>query len=294
MKKIQLTRTTRILIITGAAFLVILLAFRLTLPSIVKNNIERKVSEQLGVKTTVGNISLSLLSGSATIRKISIDTSGFDSKPFLTAQKIFVNLAITSLFGQEIQFELVDIQNLSLKIKRTKEGNFNFKPILNHMKSTSPPSSEEPVKAQPGKGIFLNLLKAENVQISFEDCKVSEPPLLTELKDIAILLKTFRYPDSPLGTGSEINIKGQVIATNNGSMTINSTFQLGKNPPTTVTSESQENFEDIYMPHFNPYVRRYGYIFTSGIAAMIYNGKTAIWKQIFQTCSVTRAARYWR
>ena len=58
-------------------------------------------------------------------------------------------------------------------------------------------------------------------------------------------------------------------------MIINSTFQLGENPPITLTSDSQEKVEDIYVPHFNPYVRRYGYIFTSGIAAVTYGSKTA-------------------
>ena len=101
MKKMQFTKTTRILVIVGAAFFVTLLAVRLIIPYIVKNNIERKLGEQLGVKTTIGNVSLSLLSGSATIRKISVDNpAGFDSKHFITIKKVFVNLALTSLFGQ--------------------------------------------------------------------------------------------------------------------------------------------------------------------------------------------------
>lgn len=278
MEKTKYPKITRILIIIGATLVVVLLVFRVILPFIVKNVVERKLTEQLGAKTTIGDVSLSLLRGSATIREIIIDNpSGFAPKPFLSVQKVFVNIALTSLLSTEMRIERVDIHRLVLSIQRTKEGLFNFRHILKHLKSTSPPSSEKPVpvKAQPAKGIFLNLFKAEEVQISFEDYAFSESPILTELKDLAILLKSFRYPDTSSGTEGEINIKGELAATKTSPMIINSTFQLGENPPITLTSDSQEKVEDIYVPHFNPYVRRYGYIFTSGIAAVTYAGKTA-------------------
>ena len=125
------------------------------------------------------------LQGSATIREIIIDNpSGFAPNLSSPCKKVFVNIALTSLLSTEMRIERVDIHRLVLSIQRTKEGLFNFRHILKHLKSTSPPSSEKPVpvKAQPAKGIFLNLFKAEEVQISFEDYAFSESPILTELK----------------------------------------------------------------------------------------------------------------
>ncbi|MEM4363674.1 MAG: hypothetical protein QXS90_00180, partial [Candidatus Diapherotrites archaeon] len=86
---------------------------------------------------------------------------------------------------------------------------------------------------------------------------------------------SFRYPDTSSETRSEIAINGQLVATQSSPFAIHSTFQLGNNPPATITSDSQEKFSDIYVPHFNPYVRRYGYIFKSGTLTTAYTGKTA-------------------
>lgn len=280
MKKTRRPKTTRILIIVGATLVVILLICRLTLPSIIKNILERKLDKQLGVKTTIGDVSLGLMRGSMTIREITLDNPpGFAPKPFLSVQNVFINVGLTSLLSKERHIELVDIQGLELLIQRTNEGRVNLRTILKNAESASPPSSspstQKPVKTHLDRGIFLNLFKAEDIQISFEDYAISKSPLLTELKDTAILLKSFRYPDTSSGTESEITIKGQLIATKTSPFMIHSAFQIGKNPPTTIISDSQEKFEDIYVSHFNPYVRRSGYIFTSGVVAITYTGKTA-------------------
>ncbi len=276
MSNNELPRITRILIIISAALAVILLACRLTLPYIAKNIIEGKLNKRLGVQATIGNLSLSLLNGSATLREIIINNpSGFDPEPFLSIQKVYADVSLFSLLGKKIQIELIDIQHFILRIQRSKDGKFNFKSILEHLKSSSTHSPREPTGVQFKKGIFLGLFKAEDVQISFTDHVVSEPPLLTELKDIAISLKSFYYPGNSLETNSEILVSGQLMATKTCPILIHSTFLLGKNPPSTITSDTQETLEDVYLLHFNPYVRSYGYIFKSGVASLTYNGKTA-------------------
>ena len=59
MEKTKYPKITRILIIIGATLVVVLLVFRVILPFIVKNVVERKLTEQLGAKTTIGDVSLS-------------------------------------------------------------------------------------------------------------------------------------------------------------------------------------------------------------------------------------------
>ncbi|MEP9411580.1 MAG: DUF748 domain-containing protein [Candidatus Brocadia sp.] len=279
MEKTRHSKTIRISIIAGATLAVVLLICRLTLPYIIKHILERELTSQLGVKTTIGDVSLGLFRGSVTLREIVLDNPpGFVSKPFLSVQKIFLNAALTSLLGEEIQIELVDIQGLALLIQRTEEGHINLRTILKNVKSASPPPSsppiEKPARAQPDKGIFLNLFQAEDVQIFFEDYAILKPPLLTELKDMTFLLKSFRYPDTSSGTMSEIAINGQLVATQTSPFAVRGMFQLGNNPPSTINSDLEEKIEDIYVSHFNPYIRRYGYIFKSGTLTTTYTGKT--------------------
>ncbi len=276
MEKAKRPKITRILIIIGATLAVVLLVCRLTLPYIVKNIAERELNKQLGVNATIGSVSLSLFGGSATLREVAINNpSDLTPEPFFSAQKVFVDIALASLLSKEIRIELVEIQRLVLRVQRSKEGRLSFIPIPGPLKSTSPTPLEKPAEAQTEKSILLDLLKVEDAQISFEDYAVSEPPLLTELKGINVFLKSFRYPDTSSRTESEINIKGQLVATKTSPITIHSAFQLGKTPPLTIVSDSQEKLEDVYLPHFNPYVRSYGFIFTSGAGAITYTGKTA-------------------
>jgi hypothetical protein len=280
MENASRSKITRILIIAGAALVVVLVIFRLTFPTIIKNMLEQKLDKQLGVKTTIGDVNLSLFRGTVTMREITMDNPpSFAPTPFLSVQKVFANVALTSLLSKEMRIELVHIQDLKIRVQRTKEGRINVRTILNNVKSTShPPSSppiEKPAGAQAGKGIFLNLFKAEDVQISFEDYAVSKSPHLTELKDMNILLESFRYPDISPGTESEITIRGQLVATKTSPFMIHSTFRLGNNLPATITSDLQEKLDDIYLPHFNSYVRRYGYQFKSGTLTTTYTGKTA-------------------
>ena len=92
MENIKYAKTTRILIIAGATLVVALMICRFTLPPIIKNILEQKLDKQLGVKTTIGDVSLSLLRGSMTIREITLDNPpGFVSKPFLAVQKVLVH-----------------------------------------------------------------------------------------------------------------------------------------------------------------------------------------------------------
>src|SRR3989304_1594459 len=136
MSKNEHPRVTRILIIISAALAVILLACRLTLPYIVTNIVEGKLNKQLGVQATIGNLNLSLLKGSVTLREITINNpSGFDPEPLLSIQKVYADVSLFSLLGKKIQIELIDIQHFILRIQRSKDGKFNFTSITEHLKS---------------------------------------------------------------------------------------------------------------------------------------------------------------
>lgn len=281
MIKIKQLKKTHIFIAVGVIIVVILFVLRLILPFIIKGIVERKLSKQMGVRASIGDVSLNLLGSSLFMRNITVENPpDYELRPFLSMQQIFMDVELASLFSNEIRFKLVDVKHFELHIQRLPEGRINLMKILKSAKSGSSPPTEKPAvtkkagEKQSTKGIFLHCFKAEDVQIIFEDHAVSESPLLTELKDIAISLNSFRFPDTSAGTKSNITINGRLVATKDSLISINSAFQLGDKLPITIISDSQIKFEDIYVPHFNAYFKRYGYIFTSGMTTLTYSGNT--------------------
>lgn len=273
-----------ILIIVGTTFLVAFMVLRIILPVLIKNIAERKLQEQLGVKTTIGDVSLSLLKGDLSFHQITLDNAhGTTPHPLLTLRNVSIDVALGSLLSNEIEVELIDIDHLELLVQRNKDGMYNYTPILERIKAPSPsvqtpfPSptpGEKPAKVTLSKGILVTLFKANAVHIIFEDYAVSPSPLQTELKDISLVLKSLRYPDTTPDTRSEITMEGQMVATKTSPFHIHSFFQMGMNPPNTIISDSSQNIDEIYTAHFNPYIKKYGYIFSTGSVSLNYTGTT--------------------
>src|SRR5438552_1234520 len=60
--------------------------------------LERQLTSELGRRVAIGHISLSLLSGSASIQNLAIaDGASFGTEPFLTAKGVSVGIAVRPL-----------------------------------------------------------------------------------------------------------------------------------------------------------------------------------------------------
>src|ERR1700741_3062643 len=87
-----------VLIVVGVLVVVVLVAPFLISVNQFRPTIEEKASAALGRKVQLGNISLSLISGSLSAENLSIgDDPKFSSSPFLTAKSLNVGVEIVPL-----------------------------------------------------------------------------------------------------------------------------------------------------------------------------------------------------
>ena len=149
----------RTLKIVGIVILV-LIVIVVVLPFVINVNtfrpkIESELTNALGRKVTVGNLGLSLISGSLTADNIAIaDDPSFSNSPFIQAQKLNVGVEMIPLiFSKTLHVTDLTLSQPQVSLLRNRSGKWNFSTLGNAApaKKTgeAPPSSAGQPPAPP-------------------------------------------------------------------------------------------------------------------------------------------------
>ncbi len=116
-----------------AIVVVVLLIVIIALPFLLDANqfrpqFESKLTGALGREVKVGNLKLSLLSGSLAVNDISIgDNPEFSRSPFVTAKSLKVDVDLKPLiFSKEIRVNGILLEQPSINLIRSSSGKWNF------------------------------------------------------------------------------------------------------------------------------------------------------------------------
>ena len=112
-----------------------------------KPTIESKASDALGRKVQLGNLSLSIITGSVGIDDVSVsDDPKFNSGPFLTAKSVKVGVELIPLiFSQQLNVTEVTVVNPQVTMLKDPSGRWNFSSIG----GSSPSKGGDAPKAAP-------------------------------------------------------------------------------------------------------------------------------------------------
>lgn len=149
----------RILKIVGIA-LALLIVILIALPFFINVNsfrpkLEATASEALGRQVKVGNLSLSILSGSVTADNISIaEDPAFGSNPFVTAKSLKVGVELMPLIlHRDLQVTDITLEQPQITLLKTAAGKWNFSSLggKSAQKAPSPSESSAPPNLSVGK-----------------------------------------------------------------------------------------------------------------------------------------------
>lgn len=138
-----------------AIIIAILIVLVLVAPFVINVNdfrprIESELTNALGRKVTVGNLSLSLWSGSLAADNIAIaDDPAFSNAPFVKAESLNVGVnMIPLIFSKTLQVRDITLTRPQVSLLRTAEGKWNFSSIGQSTQSggTQPAAAEQPAK----------------------------------------------------------------------------------------------------------------------------------------------------
>ena len=124
-----MNKTLRTLLIVVGVLVVLLLVAPFLIPvNSFRPTIEAKASEALGRKVQLGDLSLSLLSGSLSAKDLSIgDDPKFSSSPFLTAKSLKVGVEIMPLiFSKTLNVTGITIDSPQVTLLRNAAGQWNY------------------------------------------------------------------------------------------------------------------------------------------------------------------------
>ena len=134
----------RIVIIVAAVLIVLLLVAPFLIPvNSFSPTIEAKASEALGRKVELGDLSLSLITGSLAAKNLSIgDDPKFSPSPFLTAKSLSVGVEIFPLiFSKTLNVTGITIDQPEVTLLRNPAGQWNYSSLGGSSGSASKPST---------------------------------------------------------------------------------------------------------------------------------------------------------
>ena len=143
----------------------VLIVVAIAIPFLVNVNsfrpqIESNLSSALGRPVKVGNLSLSILSGSVEADQLSIgDDPKFSSAPFIQAKSLKVGVELMPLiFSKQLNVTELTIEHPEIALLRNREGVWNFSSLGNQAAASQP--------AQPAKAAETTSGAPANVHVA--------------------------------------------------------------------------------------------------------------------------------
>src|SRR5205809_1559155 len=170
--------------------ILILLVVAIALPFLVNVNsfrptIESQASSALGRKVTIGNLKLSILTGSVSADDLSIaDDPAFGKAPFVTAKGLNVGVEVIPLvFNKTLHVTDLTLDRPQIALLRTSSGKWNFS-SLGASNANSPMKTKAPASADPKgnttdqslENLSVAKLNVNNGRLSIGDANAKSKP----------------------------------------------------------------------------------------------------------------------
>jgi hypothetical protein len=156
------------------------------LPPIVRSQLEKRASAELGRRVTVEKVHLNPFTLAVTLDGLSVREP--DGKtPFVGWRRLYVNFgALGSLWGEWVLSEIA-LDGFSGRVAIDQHGAFNFGDILAKLQSRP----QSPTAEQPGRPIHVAQLRVTEARLEFTDGSRSRP-FATTFGPVTFALSGFR------------------------------------------------------------------------------------------------------
>ena len=202
--------------IGGIAFAILLLIL-IVLPFVINVNrfrpqVQSEASSALGRQVTVGNLSLSLLSGSVGADNIAIaDDPAFSKSPFVTAKSLKVGVEVMPLLFSKFNVTYITLEEPQITLLKAANGKWNFSSIGGASAKKEP----EPKSGGSAPPLFsVAKLNIDHGKLSVGKVNSSAKPVVYDNVNITVSNFSFNseFPfqlTAQLPRGGDANISGK-------------------------------------------------------------------------------------
>ncbi|MEO8097234.1 MAG: AsmA family protein, partial [Acidobacteriota bacterium] len=157
----------------SAAVVALLLVALAALPFLIDANrfrplLEQQLSQSLGRKVTIGDLSLAVLSGGVAASDLSIaEDPAFGSRPFLSAKSVKIGVDLRALiFSRQLKVQDVTVNGADVALQQNPEGAWNFS-SLGATKSTAAAAPvPPPVSPEAPLSLTVGLVRIQDARIT--------------------------------------------------------------------------------------------------------------------------------
>ena len=139
---------------------VILLLIAIALPFLINVNsfrpkLESELTDALGREVKVGNLSLSILSGSVSAEDLSIaDDPAYSKDPFIRAKSLKVGVEVMPLiFSKTLHVTDITLDQPEIALLRDASGKWNFSSLGNKSAKAAPASGPSSTRTSPSANL---------------------------------------------------------------------------------------------------------------------------------------------
>jgi len=181
---------------TGGMAVAVLLLILIALPLLINVNrfrptVQSEASAALGRQVTVGDLSLSILSGSVGADNIAIaDDPAFGKSPFVTAKSLKVGVELMPLiFSKKINVTDITLDSPQIVLLKTASGKWNFSSIGGTSAQKAPESAKSGESAAPS--VSVAKLNVKSGRITVGKANASAKPVVYD--DVNISVENFSF-----------------------------------------------------------------------------------------------------
>ena len=196
----------------------LLLVAAIALPFLVDVNsfrprLESELSTALGRQVKVGNLSLSLLSGSVSADNVSIsDDPAFSASPFVQAKQLKVGVELIPLiFSKALHVTELTLDEPQIALVRSASGKWNFSSLGGNAAKSAP--SNQGTSSESNPNLSVKKLNVKNGRLTLGRAGTSAKPHTYD--DVNITVSNFSFTSqfpftlsAKLPGGGKLNLEG--------------------------------------------------------------------------------------
>jgi AsmA protein len=221
----------------------LLLVIVLAIPFLINVNqfrprLETALTQALGREVKLGDLKLSILSGSVEAADLDIaDDAAYGKTPFVRAKSLKVGVELAPLlFSKRLSVTGIEIQNPEIALVQSDAGVWNFASLGTRTQTSPPPATPPPASSEESmQDLTVKLVKITNGRLSVKTAGESQLKVLEkvniEIKDFAANASFPVSLSADIQGGGDVKMDGKAgpVDTNDASeMPFDVTIKLNK------------------------------------------------------------------
>jgi hypothetical protein len=241
-------------------------------PGIVRSQLEKRLSTELGREVRVSKVALNPLTLSGAIEGFAIHERD-GGKNFIAWKRAFANFDSWSLFGGEWHFDEVMLDGAEAHVAVARDGTLNFADVIARLTARMASAADKGKSDTATKPLRISRLTVGSAQVTYRE-ETEPQPFSTVVGPISFAVREF-------STGGKNQAPGEFSATTESGESIGWRGQLAVLP---LRSNGEVSLGGIVLKKYMPYISRFApvsvsdgtFSFKSRYELVIAQGKPAL------------------